>query len=43
VPVFREDEVIGALDVANRAERTFTEEEVAELLAAGRALAAKPK
>ena len=43
VPVFREDEVIGALGVANRAERTFTEEEVAELLAAGRALAAKPK
>lgn len=40
VPIFREDEVIGALGVANRAARTFSESEIAELLDAGRALAA---
>ena len=41
VPIFRGDDVIGALGIANRAERTFTGDEVADLLAAGRALAAR--
>jgi signal transduction protein with GAF and PtsI domain len=40
VPIFRGDEVIGALGVANRAARNFSEAEIAELLAAGRAIAA---
>ena len=40
VPIFRGDEVIGALGVANRAARSFSEAEIAELLAAGRTLAA---
>jgi L-methionine (R)-S-oxide reductase len=40
VPIFRGDEVIGALGIANRAARTFGEAEIAELLAAGRAIAA---
>ena len=40
VPIFRGNEVIGALGVANRAARTFSEAEIAELLAAGRAIAA---
>lgn len=36
VPIFRGENVIGALGVANRAERTFTDEEIAGLLQAGR-------
>lgn len=40
VPIFRGDEVIGALGVANRAPRNFSEAEIAELLDAGRAIAA---
>jgi signal transduction protein with GAF and PtsI domain len=41
VPIFRDRTVIGALGVANRAERTFTEDEIEALTEAGRALAAK--
>ena len=41
VPIFHGHEVIGALGVANRAARTFTEIEIAELLADGRAIAAR--
>ncbi len=41
VPIFRGDDVIGALGIANRAERRFTESEIADLLVAGRALAAR--
>jgi GAF domain-containing protein len=41
VPIFRGDHVIGALGIANRAERRFTETEIAELLAAGQALAVR--
>jgi GAF domain-containing protein len=41
VPIFRGDEVIGALGVANRAARTFSDSEIAALLAAGRAIAAR--
>lgn len=40
VPIFCGDEVIGALGVANRAARNFNEAEIAELLEAGRILAA---
>jgi GAF domain-containing protein len=40
VPIFRDDRVVGTLGVGVRGERTFTEAETAELLAAGRALAA---
>jgi L-methionine (R)-S-oxide reductase len=36
VPIFRGEDVIGALGVANRSERTFTDEEIASLLQAGR-------
>ncbi len=36
VPIFRGEDVIGALGVANRSERTFTDEEIAGLLQAGR-------
>ena len=39
VPIFRGDEVIGALGIANRAERIFDEAEIADLMAAGRLLA----
>jgi len=39
VPIFDGDTVIGALGVANRAERTFSETETAILLAEGRRLA----
>lgn len=39
VPVFDGDTVVGALGVANRAERRFTDEEIADLLEAGRGLA----
>lgn len=38
VPVLRGDQALGALGVANRSERTFTEEETALLLAVGRAV-----
>lgn len=39
VPVFRGHDVIGALGVANRAERTFSEAETQDLVEAGRMLA----
>jgi signal transduction protein with GAF and PtsI domain len=39
VPIFRGEDVIGALGVANHGERTFTAAEIEDLLAAGRALA----
>lgn len=39
VPVFDGDTVVGALGVANRAERRFSDEEIAGLLEAGRGLA----
>jgi L-methionine (R)-S-oxide reductase len=39
VPVFQGDQVVGTLGIGVRGERTFTEAETAELLAAGRALA----
>lgn len=39
VPVFRGAEVVGTLGIGVRGERTFTDEETAELLAAGRVLA----
>lgn len=38
VPIFRDDDVVGALGVANRSERTFTESEITKLLEAGRSL-----
>jgi L-methionine (R)-S-oxide reductase len=41
VPMFLADEVIGTLGIANRAERTFSEEEISMLLEAGRTLAAR--
>lgn len=41
VPVFDGARVIGALGIANRGERLFSEEEKAALIAAGRALAAR--
>jgi L-methionine (R)-S-oxide reductase len=40
VPIMRGDAAIGALGIANHRERTFTDEEAALLLAAGRVLAA---
>jgi L-methionine (R)-S-oxide reductase len=39
VPIFRGQEVIGSLGVANRAERVFAGNEIDALLAAGRAIA----
>ena len=39
VPIFRGGEVIGALGIANRTERSFTEAEAQDLMAAGRRLA----
>jgi signal transduction protein with GAF and PtsI domain len=42
VPIFKDDAVIGALGIANRAERTFTDDEIADLMQAGRALAERP-
>ncbi len=39
VPIFRGEEVIGALGVANRGERTFGAEEIEDLIEAGRAIA----
>jgi GAF domain-containing protein len=41
VPVFDGARVIGALGIANRGERTFSDEEKVTLIAAGRALAAR--
>jgi L-methionine (R)-S-oxide reductase len=41
VPIFRGEDVIGSLGVANRAPRSFREAEIGELLDAGRALAEK--
>jgi L-methionine (R)-S-oxide reductase len=41
VPVFNGGRVIGALGIANRAERLFSEEEKTALIAAGRALAGR--
>jgi len=40
VPVMRGDEAVGALGVANRAERTFTESEIETLMSVGHAIAA---
>jgi L-methionine (R)-S-oxide reductase len=39
VPVFQQDRVVGTLGIGVRGERTFTDAETEELLAAGRALA----
>jgi signal transduction protein with GAF and PtsI domain len=39
LPIFRGDEVAGVLGIANRAARTFTEEEVERLLEVARRLA----
>jgi len=39
VPVFESDRVVGTLGIGVRGERTFTDAETEELLAAGRALA----
>jgi signal transduction protein with GAF and PtsI domain len=41
VPIFRGQEVIGSLGVANRAERVFAGNEIDALLAAGRAIASR--
>ena len=41
VPIFRGDDVVGTLGIANQAERTFTPEEIASLLDAGRAMKAR--
>ena len=41
VPMFSGSEVVGALGIGNRAERTFSASEIDALLEAGRALAAK--
>ncbi len=41
VPMFLADEVVGTLGIANRAERTFSGEEISMLLEAGRTLAAR--
>jgi len=41
VPIFDGDTVVGALGVANRSERTFTDGEVARLIEVGRQLAAQ--
>ena len=41
VPIFRDGAVIGALGVANRTARTFTEAEIETLPSAGKAIAAK--
>lgn len=38
VPIFDGETVVGALGIANRAERTFTDKEISALLAAGRSL-----
>ncbi len=41
VPIFDGDMVVGALGVANRSERTFSDDEVARLIEEGRRLAAQ--
>jgi L-methionine (R)-S-oxide reductase len=41
VPIFRGEDVIGSLGVANRGERTFGTAEVDDLIEAGRAIAGK--
>ena len=41
VPIFRGQEVIGALGIANRGERAFADAEIDELIDVGRAIAAK--
>lgn len=41
VPMLDGDRAVGALGIANRQERTFTEQEVADLIAVGRAIVAK--
>lgn len=41
VPMFRGEAVAGALGIATRHERTFSKQEIEELLGAGRALAAQ--
>ncbi|HEX2843195.1 GAF domain-containing protein [Hyphomicrobium sp.] len=41
VPIFDGEDVVGTLGVANRSERSFTEQEVETLLAEGRNLAAQ--
>jgi L-methionine (R)-S-oxide reductase len=40
VPIMRNNEAVGALGIANRRERTFTDEETAVLMTIGRVLAA---
>ncbi len=42
VPIFRGQEVVGALGIANRAERTFSQAEIDALLEAARTVAARP-
>lgn len=39
VPIVRGENIVGALGIANRAERTFSETEIDELTSAGRQLA----
>jgi L-methionine (R)-S-oxide reductase len=41
VPIFRGDDVVGALGVANRSERSFSDKEIADLTRAARVLAAR--
>jgi len=43
VPIFCDDDVVGALGVANRSERTFTESEITKLLEAGRSLSSRQR
>jgi len=40
VPIFDGEAVVGALGIANRSERVFTDEEIAKLIGEGRKLAA---
>jgi L-methionine (R)-S-oxide reductase len=39
VPIFAGDRIVGTLGIANRSERTFSEQEQADLIDAGRGLA----
>lgn len=41
VPIFDGDSIVGALGIANRDERTFSDEETSSLVSAGRSLAAQ--
>ncbi len=41
VPIFKGGEVVGALGIANRAERTFTDAEIEQLVEVGRELAVR--